>query len=717
MDERLTKSLEASKEELAIQRDGLSLIGMEEVQRKKIVAQRKIALELAKETAAIDRMKFDDEPDDLTAFIRKQELKAKAREKAETDTQTALLKIQEEYVNQQVQQYDEIFRKGFADMLNGGEDAWKSFSKSLVTTFKTTVADQIYKMFLRPIVVNIVGSFAGILGLGGADRKGGSAGTLLSLASNANTALSLFNGSWGSTLLGNSYAYGMLTPGLTAGSQQAAMLAAQTGDFGFAGLQATQSAAAYAPGAAVNSMWSQGGMGWAGVAVAIPMIAAYLGGMFKDEVQVGQGLTGTLGGDLYGYQLLRESGGLFDGPDYRYIIAEKEIKKTKAEIEALKNDPSLTGEKGEGERAYRLQRLYTRLDRLEREYGTQIEGTKGPIKILQDAFTNMRENTASQADILHLDGDSIRKMTVELGLDTIHPDTGGKGLELTGLTQEEAQKKIQDALNQANEELARSVLGSWQQQTKEVTKLVWEQVWVPDDSDAGGSYQRVGKEVTETLTEQVWVMSEYVREGETAVQALGRLSGSLSAANTVMDLLGDTLFDTSLAGGDLASDLMDAFGGADKFTAATGNFYDKFYTDQEKVQNQTRLLNAELKKLGIETMPTSREALRDYINSLDLTTEEGQKLYASLLGLVGQPELVHAAGLRTGWRHARRGRSAAALGQVQRQAHAGPVPPPCQRAGTVAGRLGCGRHCRRPGGEEPAMITIAMLWYWWRAWE
>lgn len=61
-----------------------------------------------------------------------------------------------------VDQYGQIFQEGFADMLNGGSTGWSSFSRSLVTTFKTTVADQIYKMFARPIVVQLVGSYLGV---------------------------------------------------------------------------------------------------------------------------------------------------------------------------------------------------------------------------------------------------------------------------------------------------------------------------------------------------------------------------------------------------------------------------------------------------------------------------------------------------------------------------------------------------------------------------
>lgn len=61
-----------------------------------------------------------------------------------------------------VKKYSDIFRDGFAGMLNNGKDGWKSFTKSLITTFKTSVADQIYKMFAQPIVVNLVGNMLGL---------------------------------------------------------------------------------------------------------------------------------------------------------------------------------------------------------------------------------------------------------------------------------------------------------------------------------------------------------------------------------------------------------------------------------------------------------------------------------------------------------------------------------------------------------------------------
>jgi len=635
LDDQLTKSLEASKQELAIQQQGLSMLGMEESQRKIIIAQRKIELDVAKKIAEVEKQYKGRTDED--ALREAETAKRKIQEQGTIDTQIAIGQIQEEYALKNAEKYNDIFRQGFADFVNNGTAGLKAFGKSLKTTVLTSISDALYRAFAQKFVMNITASITGLLGggagllaslFGGDGSSGGGAGNLLSAGS---TGYSLYSGEGlvgqGSRYLANMFGWGgEVAP--------AAGYAAPAG----AGIAEGGAAIPEASWASSASEWVASG-GWV---MAVPLIAAYLGGMFKEEKQVGSGITGELGGDLYGYQLMRESGSLFGGPKYRYLVAEKEIEQSKAEIERLKKE--IADNPDDKRNAYRerqIQQQYSRLEMLS-QYNGSIEGSKGPIKVLQDAFMGIREDTASRADSLGLDGDAIRAMKVTLGLDEIHPDTGGKGLELTGLTQEEATAKVQQALAQANEELARSVLGKWETQTREVTRMVWDNVELPSDGDTQ-QYGRVGREVTETVTEQVFVMSEYVRAGETAVQALTRLSDSLYSVNSVFDMLGVTLMDTSLAGADLASDIIDAFGGADKFSAATGNYYDKFYTDQEKVKNQTRLLNDQLKKLGIETMPASREALREYINGIDLSTEEGRKLYASLLGLVDVFDMIYTS--------------------------------------------------------------------------
>lgn len=482
-------------------------------------------------------------------------------------------------------------------IMGGGKDA----AQYLKRLFSTLV--------LNPMVNALVGSV-----FGGGGGVGGGGGGIGGAASNAQSMYSLYGagaqlfyggtaGASGASML---YANGV---GFLGGDSLGALYAANGG---WAGVGTGSGAAAGGGGGAAGAGWG------AAAAMAIPFIAAYLGGMFKEEKMVGQGLTGELGGNLYGYQLMRESGGLFDGPDYRYVVAEKELADAKARIAELQSGAPYAelGDQGAAMRERELQRLYNQMDVLERNYSEAIRGSQGPIKMLQDAFTDMRENTAKQADSLGLDGDSVRAMKVALGLDEIHPDTGGKGLQLTGLTQEEAAAKIQEALNQANEELARSVLGTWQEQTREITRVIWDQVELPTDGDTQ-QYGRVAREVTESITEQVWVMSEYVREGETAVQALGRLSGSLVGVNQVFDLLGVTLIDASLAGADWASSLVDAIGGMDALTAATSTYFDLYYSEQEKRDRVSGAANKGMEEKGLDLRVEDKDAKAQYRALMD----------------------------------------------------------------------------------------------------
>ncbi len=163
------------------------------------------------------------------------------------------------------------------------------------------------------------------------------------------------------------------------------------------------------------------------------------------------------------------------------------------------------------------------------------------------------------------------------------------------------------------------------------------------EEEATKKLQEEFQKIADQMGALVLTSEEYTRAGETQLEALTRLSTSITLANEWFKAVGDTLYEVSLAGADMASELMDAFGGSDKFAAATSNYYDKFYSDQEKVANQTRLLNDALKKLGVESMPTSREALREYINGIDLSTEKGRELYAAMIGLADSFDVVYAS--------------------------------------------------------------------------
>ncbi|WP_182342809.1 MULTISPECIES: phage tail length tape measure family protein [Comamonas] len=633
---KYAEQLKAAKEEYELQQYSMSLLGVEESQRQKLLAVRKAELQLAREIEQIKKSSYDSNSEKNA--IKEADLIAQARLTAETKLQTELARIQDQYVTQQASKYADVVRQGFADFLNNGAQGLKNLGKSLKTTVLTSISDALYKAFAQKFVMNIGANITGIItsgvgwlaGLfGGGSGLGGSGDGAMSLLSGGSNAYSLYTGEG---LLGQTSRYvgSMLGWGNTATFSAHTLNSANA--IGMAGgdslgFLATSSEAAGAGGSGMGS-WFSGG-GWV---MSIPIIAAYLGGMFKEEKQVGSGLMGELGGDMYGYQLMRESGSLFGGPKYRYLAAEKEIEKANAQIETLQGQIAANPDaKENGYRERQLQQLYSRVEMLKENYGTAIEGSKGPIKVLQDAFKDMREDTAKKADTLGLNGDAIRAMKVALGLDEIHPDTGGNGLRLTGLSQEEASAKIQQALAQANEELARSVLGSWQEQTSEVTRMVWDNVQVAGDGDTE-QWARVGRQVTETVTEQIFVMSEYVRTGETAVDALTRMSSSLVGVNQIFELFGSTLLEGSLSAGDWASKLVDAVGSMDALTQAASTYYDLYYSDDEKRSRATKVANDGMEERELDLRVGDVDAKKKYRALVDKAiADKDEELLAWLL--------------------------------------------------------------------------------------
>ncbi len=197
------------------------------------------------------------------------------------------------------------------------------------------------------------------------------------------------------------------------------------------------------------------------------------------------------------------------------------------------------------------------------------------------AISDIQQGVISAADALGIGSRAFRAFEHQFTVST------------KGLTDEEAQEAIQKALAGFSDEFAKVALGA----------------------------------------------ARVVREGETATQALERLSSSLLAVNDAADLLGSREFATSLEGGDQASVLVDAFGGSNAFTSAVGTYYAAFYSQAEQVETSMRRLTERFSELGF-ALPRSRSAFRELVEGIDTTTETGAELYAQLLQLAGALDQV-----------------------------------------------------------------------------
>lgn len=169
---------------------GLALLSQRD--RDIALEQYRIAIGLKQQLAQIEA----NNPNDAEGAAK---LKADARAAAMRATAAAATKVTVAETRRTVQQMDDIFRTGFANMANEGEDAFKAMGKSVVTTFKTDVADQIYRMFAQPIVLRMAASVTGGLeAIFGGSKAGGN--DLASLISNGT---SLYSAATGNGFLGS----------------------------------------------------------------------------------------------------------------------------------------------------------------------------------------------------------------------------------------------------------------------------------------------------------------------------------------------------------------------------------------------------------------------------------------------------------------------------------------------------------------------------------
>ncbi|WP_019578313.1 phage tail length tape measure family protein [Curvibacter lanceolatus] len=219
--EEYTRKVE---EEALLYTDEVGLLGQTTREREKIVAVRKVELELAKQLAAIDRSGASAED--------KARLVDQAQAAAAIARSTALAKSELNTLTDIINSVDHTAQSVWTNVFQGGQSAFEKIG----ATIKASVLDMLYQLTIRRWVVSITANVLG--GLGGlAGGIGGGSSGLLNLAGSASNlygGASLLGSGVGAifgTTAGNA-AMGV-SMGLGAGSSSAAAVAAaQAGGMG-----------------------------------------------------------------------------------------------------------------------------------------------------------------------------------------------------------------------------------------------------------------------------------------------------------------------------------------------------------------------------------------------------------------------------------------------------------------------------------------------------
>jgi hypothetical protein len=152
------------------------------------------------------------------------------------------------------------------------------------------------------------------------------------------------------------------------------------------------------------------------------------------------------------------------------------------------------------------------------------------------------------------------------------------------------------------------------------------------------------------FTEQVKPIAVY---GETVAQTIERVGGALLTVNDALKQIGAAPLATSTVGGAAAVDLAARFGGNDQFASATSAFYSSYYSEAEQVQALTQRLSGTFADLGL-TMPrladgadAAKDAYRELVKGQDLNTEAGRSAFTMLIALSGAFDTVAQAAEKT----------------------------------------------------------------------
>ncbi len=111
--------------------------------------------------------------------------------------------------------------------------------------------------------------------------------------------------------------------------------------------------------------------------------------------------------------------------------------------------------------------------------------------------------------------------------------------------------------------------------------------------------------------------------------------GNLVGVNEVLRYLDVEMYAASVAGGKLAEALSAAAGGLEVLATNSQTYYGAFFSEAEKVEDTIDSIKRTFESADVE-LASSRQAYREMVEDIDLTTEAGREMFATMMALSGQ---------------------------------------------------------------------------------
>jgi len=118
------------------------------------------------------------------------------------------------------------------------------------------------------------------------------------------------------------------------------------------------------------------------------------------------------------------------------------------------------------------------------------------------------------------------------------------------------------------------------------------------------------------------------------IEALQGALEKVREVNTAFDGMSNTFPALAKLAWAAREGLVAASGGLDQLTANLSTYYQGYYTETERMNDQQKQMTQTVAALGL-VLPDTKEEFRALVESLDLTTSSGQQAYATLIGMSG----------------------------------------------------------------------------------
>lgn len=502
-----------------------------------------------------------------------------------------------------LERINESFANMWKDAFNGSRNAFEGMKRG----FRQMLAEMAHAAITQPIMISVGNALMGTNNPGGIGGGGGIFGALNTARSGMTAGSSLGNAaqwlgqkvgsealtSFGLGLSGTTAATGIASIGASLGASLGTSIGTSAATMASTSFAASMTGGAIIPGLGVGA--AGGGVG-AGIGAAAGSAAAgaAAGGAAGIGAAVGAALP-WIGGAL----AIGSAFGLFgdDEPRTRHAQMSHADLQADGRFAVTTWDDRQSREAQEAAAAYATEAVKGATE-LFSKIGIDAE-FKRFTTLMESSILGDKQGVGSSATI------RIGDLEREIGLAiesswTKHGFGGWSDAEMLPRLQTDIQLTLLEAFQVAGDALP---------------KVLFEML---DGVDIRG----LTAEQAQALAQQFSVVVEQVSTLQEAIN-------NLPFAN-----LRDLSFDA-------AANLIQFAGGLESLNAGMTSYFQNFYSEEEKLEWATKQIGDAFGELGL-TMPDvtqgaelAKAAYRDLVESLDVTTEEGQRAYATLMTLSG----------------------------------------------------------------------------------